>query len=314
MTMESDVNVSIVRDKSNQMPLVSAIQEGRLVVDPAMAQRILDEAPYEGQRRSFAHHIALLTDAMRREQWTAGSQIAFGELEGRLHLVNGKHRMHSVIGAGRSIEFQVLIERCADRAALDALYHRFDVVQRHRSLAEVLNATGIAESHSLSKSMTKATYEATGLLMNDFNRPHYQVDPVKARSVDVRLDAALPWWPFAVTYEQAIEQAHRAVKGKLLTAGVVAVALLTLRYQPVKGWEFWHGLAVDDGLRVADPRQTLAKDLMNRRLNAGSMNQGVIAAALAWNAFYQGRSLKIIKVHQGAKALVLGTPMGTRSR
>jgi hypothetical protein len=308
------MKLAITSDSGNTMPLGFAIKEGRLTVDPAMAQRILDEARYEGQRHSFAHHIALLTDAMRREQWTAGSQIAFGEFEGRLHLVNGKHRMHAVIGAGRSIEFQVLIERCADRAALDALYHRFDVVQRRRSLAEVLNATGIAESHKLSKSMAKATYEAAGLLMNDLKRPNYQVDPVQARSVDARLDAALPWWPFAATYERAIEPAHRAVKGKLLAAGVVAVALLTLRYQPAKGWEFWHGLAVDDGLRVADPRQTLAKDLMNRRLNAGSMNQGVIAASLAWNAFYQGRSLKIIKVHQGAKALVLGTPKSTRSQ
>ena len=50
-----------------------------------------------------------------------------------------------------------------------------------------------------------------------------------------------------------------------------------------------------DILRKNDPRATLFKDILTRALNSGSVRQRVQMPALAWNAFCEGRNLKIIK-------------------
>ena len=93
-------------------------------------------------------------------------------------------------------------------------------------------------------------------------------------------------------------------------AGVMAVALYTLRHQPARAHEFWHGVAGNDGLRKGDPRAALIADLLfNRTLNVGSHRQKVQQPALAWNAFCEGRDLKIIKCIDGAALTLWGTPL-----
>lgn len=306
-TGTTDMNLAIV-EPADKRALHYILREGRVSISPALAERILAEANYARQRRVYGHHVALLADAMRRNRWTAGSQIAFGWLGGRLHLVNGQHRMHAIIAAQRTIEVQVLIEAVDTEAELAALYYRFDVQQRRRSTSEVLNAAEIAQQHGLSAGMTKAAFEAVALIGNGLKPINYQQEPVKARSVDARLDAARAWWPTAGLFQQAIKRADTTLKAKLLSTGVVAVGLVTLRYQPEKAEAFWRGVAADDGLRVGDPRRTLIKDLMGRRLNVGRQAQAVIVSALAWNAFFLGKPLKILKVYEGADPKVLGTP------
>lgn len=303
---------SFFGEGNGDRPLVVAIKEGRLLVAPELAKRILAEANYERQRPVYSHHIVLLADAMRRNKWTAGSQIAFALFGGRLHLVNGQHRMHAVIQAGRSIEFQVLIEPCQTMAEVDALYYRFDVQQRKRSIAEVLNAAEVADRHGLSKGLAKATYEAVALIMNGMQRPNYAVEPIKASSIDARLDAARTWWPIAAKYEAFIESAPKAVKRKLVSAGITAVALVTIKYQEAEAEKFWRGVADNDGLRKHDPRHTFVNDILVRRLSSGSISQPAVVASLSWNAFFEGRDQKIVKVHSNAVIRIAGTPFDGR--
>lgn len=288
------------------------IREGRLRIGPELAQRILSEALYKNQRKVYRHHVVLLADDMRRKRWTAGSQICFVLFHGRLYLVNGQHRLHAVIESGEEIEFQILIEAADDEAQLAAIYYRFDRKQRARTTAEVLNAAGVAERFGLSKTAAKATFEAAGLISNGFRRANYQQDPLKARSDDLRLDAARAWWEFGAEYDRLIEPADKVTKGKLFSSGVVAVALVTLKYQQERAVSFWGGLAEDDGLRSGDPRKTLRRDLLNRSLSSGSPITPVQVPALAWNAFYAGRSLKIIKVYDEAAVRIAGTPFDGR--
>ena len=91
------------------LPLHTVLREGRKVIGPALAERILSEAHYDGQRKTYDHHVTLLADMMRRGKWSTGSQIAFARLGDALFLVNGRHRMRAVSASLRDIEFQVLI-------------------------------------------------------------------------------------------------------------------------------------------------------------------------------------------------------------
>lgn len=291
----------------------STIVEGRQQISPELARSTMTNLRYDGQRPAYQHHVALLSDAMQRGQWTPGTQIAFGRLpDGTMHLVNGQHRLLALSDSGTTQEFQVLIVDVADEPALSALYNHFDVVARQRSLSEVLNATGIAKKLGLTKSMAKATYESVAILENGLRRPNYQVDPVGARSKDVRFELARQWWAFAIEYEQLIKPASVTLKTKLVGPGVVTVALATLRYQNEKATEFWRGLAENDGLRKGDARRTLIQALYDRNFAKGNQDGRIILPANAWNNWFQGKDALILKIFQGAEPRLLGTPYGRR--
>lgn len=295
-------------------PMIYIIKEGRLVVSPDLAKRILTEADYEKQRHTYPHHVAFLSDAVRRGRWTPGSQIAFGYFGGRLHMVNGRHRMLVVIETGEALEFQVLIVPCETEAQLDALYWRFDRAQRSRTTAEVLNAARVADKHGLSKGMSKSIFEAVPLIANHFVRPDYRQVPVKARSDDWKLEVAREWWKHGVTYQALIDDAEKWLKGRLLNSSVTAVALVTLKYNPEKAQEFWGGVSRNDGLRRRDPRHTLIADFNARPTNKATPIAAAIVSATAWSAFFEGRTISHLKVYENSVVRIAGTPFDGRRK
>lgn len=296
------------------LPIHMAIREGRRVIGPALAERILTEAHYDGQRKTYDHHVTLLADMMRRGKWTRGSQIAFARMGERLFLVNGRHRMHAVLASQRDIEFQVLIVDVQTMEEVAALYYHFDVATRTRGTADILKAVGGGEAHGLSKGMATALYSAVSLISNRLVWPNYQRDPVEARSVDHRLDAMKPWWPPAKQYETIIDEADRNLRSRLRRPGSVAIGVITLKHQPEKGTQFWAGVAQNDGLRRGDPRHAFVNDILNRVLASGTSMQGVIVPAVAWNAWFEGKPISHIKVVGSAAPKLLGTPFDGRRR
>ena len=301
-------------DAAPILSIGKTIREGRLVVGPDLAERVLKEADYAGQRKTYDHHVTLLADLMRRGKWTPGSQIAFAQVGDDLFLVNGRHRMHAVMASQRDIEFQALVVPCADMAEVARLYYHFDVATRVRGTSDVLNAIGVAETFGLSRGMTKAVYSAVGLIGNGLIMPSYLRDPVKVRSVDHRLDAAKSWWQYAVQYEDITDAADHNLRKRLHRPGSVAVALVTLKYQNARATEFWSGVAGNDGLRRGDPRHALITDFMNRSVKTGSMAQTVIVPCSAWNAWFDGKTLGHIKVVGSPIPKLLGTPFDGRKR
>lgn len=296
------------------LPLHLAVREGRRVFGPSLAERALTEAHYDGQRKTYEHHVVLLADMMRRGKWSEGSQIAFARLGERLYLVNGRHRMHAVIASQRDIEFQVLIVDVQTMEEVAGLYYHFDVATRTRGTTEVLNAVGAADAYGLSKGAAKAVYGAVALIGNGLVAPSYLRDPVRVRSVDHRLDAAKPWWPFGAQYESVIAPAEYATKKKLLRPGCVAVGMLTLKHQPELAVAFWDGVAKNDGLRRGDPRHAFLSDLTNRAVGSGSQAQTIIVPCAAWNAFYERKTITHIKVTSTSVPRLLGTPFDGRRR
>lgn len=295
-------------------PLHTVLGEGRRTIGPALAERALQEAHYDGQRKTYDHHVVLLADMMRRGKWSTGSQIAFARLGDRLYLVNGRHRMRAVIEAQRDIEFQVLVVDVQTIEEVAGLYYHFDVATRTRGTTDILNAVGAAEAYGLSKGCSKAVYGAVALIGNGLVVPNYLHDPVRVRSVDHRLDAAKPWWPFGAQYERIIAPADGGVKKKLLRPGTVAVAMLTLKHQPEKAPVFWDSVARNDGLRRGDPRHTFLTDLMNRVVSSGAHAQTIIVPCAAWNAWFEGKTITHIKVTATSTPKLLGTPFDGRRR
>lgn len=282
------------------------IREGRMKITPAIARRILQEHNYDRQRPVMKHHVALLADLMFRRKWSEGSQIAFGRLNGRLHMVNGQHRMHAVMEASATIEVQALIVDVATDDELRALYYRFDVAQRGRSKREILRSSGTADANSVTCTMAEAVMQAVPLLRNGLILPHYQTNP-EIRSPDYLLEQSEIWWPHARAFEACIAPSIGVFRRRLFAAAIVAPALATLRYQPERATAFWAAVAENDGLRRGDVRWLLVQSLIEPSKSGDTWRRTAIVT-LAWNAWFEGRRLQILKVPQNYTIRLAGTP------
>lgn len=291
-------------------PIEHIVREGRLTVGPALAERILAEANYVGQRPIRQFHVEDLASHMRRGAWSAATQLYFGRLGERLHLVNGQHRVRAVVVADADIVFQIAIEDVDSIQALAALFYRHDRLSRGRSTSEVLTAVGVGERYDLSAGMCKSVFNAMPLIVRRFERPNYQTDAF-VRDDDARLAAAQPWWPTAVAYEGLIKGASRVIKKRLINSQITAVALATIKHQPTRATEFWQGIAENDGLRKGDPRKTFIEDAHD---SVGSSVILATVASIAWNAFFEARNINSVRVIDGSPVRINGTPFGARKR
>lgn len=292
-------DTSMARASQAEIPVMHLVRQGLMTVSPELARRMISEAPFVGQRHVNYKHVAVLAELMRRDVWTSGTQIHFGRLEDdeSLHLLNGQHRLHAVIAAQVPVQFQILISPAIDRRELATLYWRHDRAARLRGAADVLDAAGISEQYGLKKQMARAGYAAIGIIMCGFEKPESLGDPFLTRSDEARLNAARSYWPLVARYQELVDPAPASVKRAMMGAGVTAVALLTLQHDRARAEEFWGSIAENNGLQKSDPRHSLLRDFINRKLNAAPDWAKVVAAA--WNAFCRGDRIDHLRISDG---------------
>lgn len=291
--------------------ILSRHTNGIVQIAPGIAKRILDEANFCEQRkfkesRAQEHEWRLANSA-----WNSGFPISFARLpDGELLLVDGQHRLTVISRHEAPVSVRVNIMDAVDRAEVRQLYIGFDQSTSTRSVNEVLNGAGVGEKLNISALVRDAAFSAIGYLRNNFEIPRStRVGRAGlASSVQGRIADFPAWEAEILKYDHIYEVCDRAHRGKLLNGGTAAILLYTLKFQPAKAMDFWIGIARNDGLRKADPRHTLIQDFHTRSNNAGSNRQSVQAPALAWNAFFENRPLKIIKCIDGAAIRIAGTP------
>jgi hypothetical protein len=284
--------------------------DGEISIAPGIASRILTEANWEGQRSVAAWHVDLLAEIMRRGEWKDGSQVAFCLLDGKLHLVNGQHRMEAVVKAAKAQRFQVKVHRCDSISEVAQHYWSYDVAARQRSNAEILRAPGFAAQHGLSFTIADKLYGCTPLLVCEFARQNYHTAAANTRDAGKRISIATAWVKEAAVYQSVIDEAYsQKHKVRLLSSAMMSIALYTIRHQPGKALPFWSGVANGEGLKRGDPRKTLIADLDNRNVTGGNPDARLLPASIAWNAWFQGRELSIIKVPANATFALAGTPL-----
>lgn len=289
--------VLLKKDGRGPKPLQELLQDGLVTITPDLAHRIIQTGKFERQRPVRIKHVEALAQQMRRREWTAGTQIHFGQTpDGELHLVNGQRRMHAVVKADTHIPFQILVTQVSAEADLIRLYRRHDRLAAPRSVTDALAAEGIHQKYGLRSEPARATFGAVLLIENGLKNVRTHSDPYLMRSDEARLRLCEDWWLIAGLYQEAITNAPATtIKRGLQTAGTTAVALLTLRDQEVKAEAFWRGLADDDGLARSDPRKAYLRFLSDtgRKGGAHMLAKG---ASLAWNAFFQDETLEAIRV------------------
>lgn len=300
-------------------PQLSFVREGFVTFTPAQANAILRDCTYDRQRKIDKLHVATLRELMQRGSWMPKDKLDFALLNGRLILVNGYHRMTAQAEIGRDIEWTVAIHNCRDIAAVRGLYFGFDTNVRKRSENNILQGVGFAEQHGILVKTAKSLYRAApiiaaGMVVGSVSvRGGSTADLKVQRIVDARLEFAEQFAAEAKIIEKLMKPADKRVSQKMTSGGFFATALVTMKHQPERAHEFWGGLFLNDRLRRGDPRSTLHADMLTRDYKQGLMQQTVVVPTKAWNAFFDGRDLKIIKVQQGQQFRLMGTPYTVRT-
>lgn len=267
------------------------------VVSPRVAQEILANYQYDKQRPLRAWHVKQLADEMEHGRFSPDA-IKLANVNGVWRLLDGQHRLQAIIQSGKTYSFPVIRYTGLTPEEASTIYAYTDIPLRRSDsdsarAYEVDVATGLTQTHLL--------YLGGAL---EVIHSEFKPIPQSARmSRSVKAGLCVQWARWYRLYQQdAMIQSTIVVMKR---ASVVSVALQTYRYVPDKASDFWHQVAVDDGLRLGDPRKTLGAWLRNTRNETGSPTRYTKrmasresisrGCATAWNAWTDGRELKIIR-------------------
>lgn len=291
--------------------LDSVVRDGFVTMTAGDAAMVLANCRYPQKRdivQAGNDHKQVLAEIMKRGNWRAKDKIDFARVNGKLLLLNGHHRLGGQAMSGKSIEWTIVIHDCKTQDEAEALYYSFDTNTRARSNATILNAISFDEKLGVSKSLSEALYRAAPFLASGLHFGRVGRDVLADRLIDRRLDAVLQFAEEARIYEKCIASAPPRVKIKLLTAGALTVALVTIRHRREAAVEFWTGVAENDGLRKGDPRHTYLNALMSNSRRGGMAAATACLAALAWRHYYNGTTCAYLRVVESPQPAIAGTP------
>lgn len=289
--------------------------DGIVIIAPGLAQQILDETNWQGQRRVKRGRVEERKSWIAKGSWDAQcSVISFAETpDGHIYLVDGQHRLTAIHEVARCVKTKMDILQAQDLNHVRRIYATFDLPDAGRGDMELLDAVGAASLLKVQRKIVAAAFKCLPVIRNDMEPLGNRGNLTEARSRSGRLDDLPKWAKEVRLFADIVDSADSYLQRKMLRQGCMAVALYTLRHAPSVAVEFWAGLAENDGLRKNDPRARLIADFNNRTLSNGSIRQGVQRIAVAWNAFCQGRELKIIKCVEGGDIRLSQTPLAKRA-
>lgn len=283
------------------------LTEGVTGLSAVEMNRVLQNCGYEHQRSISERHVAVLADLMRRGRWNPKSQIDFAVLEGRYILINGYHRAYAQVRSGKSIVWNIALHPVKTEADLRSLYYAFDTNIRARGSRDILKAAEFGDTTGLTGDIADSLYRAVPFLASKFMINPKMRNFLVEKAVDQRLALAAEYAKAAAKYYACLDGLTGGRKKKFLGGAVTAVAVATLRFQSQTAWEFWAGCAANDGLKRGDPRLALFNDMLVRTVR-GSSPESFAPAIIAWNAWFEDRELRIIKVTEHFTPAIEGTP------
>lgn len=290
--------------------MVVKSENGIVTIAPGIAKRILDEINYDRQRPVDMDHVWLITHLITDGLWdeyTSDIQICVLP-DGSMVLVNGQHRLHAFAGLDQPTKTKITLKPVKDYDQVRKQYAVHDHLDKKRTDIQLVKASGLDAEVQVSPRLAEQLVKSVVLIENNFEDVRTSHD-YRLRDWTYKSLIALKWDREAKAFQSIIDKADPPLRKKLLRTVTMAVVLYTLRYQREKALYFWGTLAENDGLAKRDPRNTLHIDLLTRNLGSGNRRQGVQQSAFAWNAWFSGRQLKIIKCITGAEINIAGTPL-----
>lgn len=274
------------------------------------ASAILEHEMYEYQRVCRTSDVRKYAMTMIRQEWLPGSLITFCVWQKRRYLVNGQHRLHAVVMAGQPQIFEVQQIPVESYEEIAQWYRVFDRL-RLRVLTELYQPFHLPEKHNTNKTQNTHLMACLTPLAAGFENTSDRNHDVKmyTESPLIRMAFLDAWIEEGRRYFEDTRGARQKITTNLRRTGIMAVALVTYRSTGNDAEEFWHQVAMDDGLRSDDPRKRL--NIFLGSTQSGEYPAHMLAryAASAWNAAWQERTLQNLTPQADRHPLRLeGTP------
>lgn len=278
------------------------------LVTPAMAETWLSQANYERQRRRTEWQVTRLAMEMEAGRFIAGSQIHFGVLDGKLHLLNGQHTLGGIVKSATAVLLSILYTDVDNEKELGELYGRHD---RHRGRTphDAFLGMGLAAELGLEDVEINSLAPALKWVAFSFRRPSVTLNP-QVQSTDWLAEQMREWSPVATTYFDFVRDARHGMKAAFRRAPVLAIGLAATKHQAAKAAEFWRGAVDDEGLTKYDPRRALNQYLAQNRSGYGSALVYMRNVAATWNKFFDGEEVMFLRPGDTGKlgVTIKGTP------
>lgn len=270
------------------------------LVTPERARHLRDTAHFERQRNINQKNVQRLATEILAGRLTDGTQIYLCELpNGELRIANGNHTLEAVALAGKPQLLTMTTKKVKDLDEVGSIYAVFDI-QKVRTWSDSAKAMGVDQEVPNSQKILPAVR----LIQSGFD-----VSRERA-SVHETLANVHSYQEEAIRFDDLRKRSMSDTARLMTRAGILAIILETLRYQPSLAFEFWTEVAEDDGLGNGNPAKALLNWLRRQAGVSGGVAQKehMLAAAQAWNARFKDEERQIIRVSKSNSLHLLGTP------
>jgi hypothetical protein len=227
-------------------PQAGHIESQVVEITPEQAQGWLDSHQFEGQRSVTEWRVDLYAKAMQAGKFEA-TAIKFHHLGQVAFLTDGQHRLHAIVRAGVPVKLIVVREWVRTYEDIREAYGHIDM-GKARTTADALKATGLATRLGLNERQVNAAGTAMRVLAVSFNRAAVQGGRDGLTADEIARGIEL-WRDEIKAYFECIEPAKGTTRKGLHEGTVVAVALITFRYQRELAQDFWFLVAANDQLK-----------------------------------------------------------------
>jgi len=229
--------------------------------------------------------------------------LALIETTNKLVLVDGQHRLSAVVQWKKPMKFTLMTYYLENEEQLAELYATIDV-GRSRNLSDNVRAQGFQQESGLNQ--IESTRFVSSIHWAETKKPAFQAKTSAAGSYADQISKGREWLHIGQEYFRITRAAKGTMKVISRRKTLVACGLITIKAQPNKAAEFWHGVFTLDNIPADDPRNKLHHKLMEigaqgHQSRGVSKHQVMTSVGLAkivctcWNAFISNRKLHVVK-------------------
>lgn len=282
---------------------------------PELAKELL-EKNYIKNRPIRPSQVNYLASEMKAGRFSPAGNICVAMLNGSMALINGQHTLTAIVKSGipQTLTFQRHFMNTEEE--VQELYSRYDINIK-KTLQNTIVMMGMDKQLGLKVKDVMNISGGVQYLLQQWESGKRK----NKTSFEDMAKLCRVWEPQYTNYLSNVPQGDAVVSKRVSNKQVMAVVLLTFKYQPEKALDFWTGVLTDKDQAHDDPRKTLHRYLWktstsrtknNSHANVVSKYDMFCAVVKCWNKWYDGLPLKQIRTLNKAaekKALLIkGTP------
>ena len=284
---------------------------GKDLITPECADEILRECRYPKQRALRDDRVLYLAEELVAERWepTVITLCPCAET-GLTYLVDGQHRLSAIPLAKKPAPLNFVLEPKRTLAEVDAAYRVMDAHAK-RTLQDRLRASDLPDKLGLNDWELRQLGMAIPPLADGFvtNHPYSMSHNPMVRHDELRMQLMREWAGDARLFFDCLRGATHGDRNRFRNGTMIAFAILTMRYQPVKAQEFWTAIALNDGLLRGTPQWYFRNQIMEQGRKNHHSAEMARRMASCWNAYMTGKTINSTVVKNlAANINILGTP------